>query len=443
MPSEQSDRVSAPRAVTNTDFRTPSRFGLFVLVLLVFGLFGWMAWAPLASAVIANGTIIVRGKPQLVQHLDGGIVKSILVRNGDVVRKGDPLVRLDETTLLANLEIYRNRMREAIARRSRLEAERDDRPEITFDTSQAKSYGLGEETTHHEGQRRLFDARRATRHGQVSQLTEKIGQFKSQIDGVKGLIEAKSTQLGLVSKELVGIQELLSKGIATQTRVMAQERLKADLVGQLAEHNAELGRIQNAIREADVGISQVDRQFKESILTDLRDATNQADELGQQIHATARQLERIEVRAPVNGVVHELQVNTIGGIIPPHSTLMQVIATDEGVEVEVTAEAQWIDQLAFGQQAIVRFPALNQATTPELIGTIEKISPSSVVDEKSGMAFYRLGIGVTAEELGRLGGVRLIPGMPVEAFVQTKERTALNYLLKPVMDNINRAMRER
>jgi HlyD family secretion protein len=430
-------------ALVNVNFRRPVRFGLAMFCLLVFGIFGWMAFAPLSGATIATGSVVVKAKPQLVQHLDGGIVKAILVRNGDVVRKGDTLARLDETTLLANLEIYRNRIREAVARKSRLEGERDDRAEIVFDDRLLDTMKIAPEASHREGQVRLFVARRSTRLGQADQLKEKIAQFNSQIGGIQGLIVSKTTQLTLVNKELDAIKFLFTQGVVTQARLIAQERAKADVAGQLSEHSAELGRVQNSIREAEVSIGQVDRQFKESILTDLREVSNQLDDLVQQISATTRQIDRIEVKAPVNGIVHELMVNTIGGTIPPNSTLMQIISTDEGLDVEVSVETQAIDQVSVGAEAALRFSALNQRTTPEILGKVDRISPTSVVDEKTGMAFYRVGITASLEEFARLGSARLIPGMPVEAFIHTEARTTFSYLLKPLSDNFARTMRER
>jgi HlyD family secretion protein len=417
--------------------------GLAVLAFLVFGVFGWMAFAPLSGAAIATGSVVVKAKPQLVQHLDGGIIKAIHVRNGDLVRKGDTVAQLDETTLTANLEIYRNRLRELVAKKSRLDTERDDKPDIAYDDSLLNSLGITAEAQHRDGQHKLFLARRSTRLGQTDQLREKIAQFNSQITGIKGLISSKTGQLELVEKELEGIKFLYGQGVVTQARLIAQERTRADLIGQLAEHNAELGRVQNSIREAEVSIGQVDRQFKESILTDLRDAVSQTDDLVQQIKATMRQLERVEIKAPVNGIVHEMMVNTVGGTIPPNATLMQIISTDEGLDVEVSVETQAIDQVVTGAEASLRFSALNQRTTPEINGTVDRISPTSVVDEKSGMAFYRVGITVTANEMKRLGNVRLIPGMPVEAFIRTEARTTFSYLLKPLTDNFQRAMRER
>ncbi len=239
------------------------------------------------------------------------------------------------------------------------------------------------------------------------------------------------------------LRSLLAKGIATRTRVLNQERLQSDITGQIAEHTGELARVKNAIRETEVAIIQVDRSFKENVLSEFTETSTQVEDLTQQIGATQRQLDRVEIRAPVTGIIHELGVNTVGGTVPPNGTLMQVIATDGGLDIEVSVEPNAIDQVAIGQDAVLRFPAFNQRTTPELNGRVERISPSSVTDEKTGMSFYRVKIALSDSEAARLGELRLMPGMPVEAFIRTAERTTLSYLMKPLTDNFTRAMRER
>lgn len=426
----------------NVNYSRPLRFGLGAFAILFVVIGGWLALAPLASAVIAQGGVAVRGRPQLVQHLDGGIVRHIQVRNGDVVRQGDLLVQLDETLLVANLEIYRNRLREAVARKARLEAERDGLPEIVFDEAIAREAGLGDIALHREGQGKLFLARRAAREGQVAQLLEKIAQSRNQIAGVEGLMAARHEQMSFIDRELTGLRQLADKGYAAINRVLAQERARAELAGQIAENAAELARIRNAIQETEISILQVDRQFQEAVLTELREASTQVDDMVQQIVATTKQLERVEIRAPVNGVVHELAVHTIGGVIPPGGTLMQLISMDDGVEIEANVEPQFIDQLQAGQVAVIRFPAFNQATTPELEGAVSRISPTSVVDETTGIAFYRIGVDVGRAELDKLRGLTLVPGMPAEAHIKLQERTALSYLVKPLVDHWHRAMRE-
>ena len=433
---------SKPRRPVNVDIKQPLRSAFLMFIILAGGLLSWMLTVPLSAAVIASGYVVVRGKPQLVQHLDGGIVKAIEVRNGDEVRKGDVLVRLDEATLKANLDIYLNRLREALTKRARLEAERDDLERIAFDLDAFQSFDLGDVTVHMQRQESIFRARKASRAGEVEKLREKIGQFENQTDGLEGLIGAKTEQLNTIKLELDSLNELLEKGIATKTRVYNQERMKSDLIGQIVEHIAELARISNAIRETEVSIIQIDRAFKEKVLSELSETATQAEDLTQQISATRKQLERVEIRAPASGIVHELSVNTVGGTVSPNGTLMQIIASDEGVDVEVSIDPNTIDQVALGQGAALRFPAFNQSTTPEIMSAVERISPSSVIDERTGLSFYRVILSVAPEELGRLQGVRLIPGMPVEAYVRTGERTMASFLMKPLIDHLNRAMRE-
>ncbi len=436
---------SAPGGATigvNTNFRGPMRIGLAAFALLAFVLGGWFAYAPMGSAVIAQGSVVVRGRPQLVQHLDGGIVREIHVRDGHQARRGDLLVRLDETLLLANLEIYRNRLRDAISSRARLEAERDGLQEIVFDDSIASRLGLGNVEPQRRAQRELFTARRIARQGQVEQLQEKIAQSQNQFVGAEGLIAALTDQLASLDKELEGLRELQADGHAPLSRVLAQERARAELAGRLAEKRAELASIGNAIRETEIGILQVHRQFQESVLSELRQVTTQVEDMTQQIVATIEQLERIEIRAPISGIVHELAVHTIGGVIPPGGTLMQLISTEEGFDIEVNVESHSIDHLHLGQEAVILFPAFNLNTTPELFGSVVRISPTSVVDEHTGAAFYRLAIDVTPQEIARLGELRLLPGMPAEAHLRLPERTAMSYLMKPLTDHWRRAMRE-
>ncbi|WP_321344655.1 HlyD family type I secretion periplasmic adaptor subunit [Breoghania sp.] len=431
------------KRMVRTSWRGPMVAGLIGFAVLFGGGFGWMAIASLSGAVVADGTVIVRGKPKSIQHLDGGIVKSIAVENGDLVKAGDILVQLDETVLQANLEIYRNRLREAVARRSRLEAERDGLKEIVFDDALVRSYGLGPlAEVHQRGQQKLFEARRITRTGEIEQQREKIARYANEIAGVKGLIASKREQLALIEDELTGLRALLSKGLTSKTRVVAQERARADLVGQISEHQADLARIDNSIRETEIAILQVERSFREQVLSELREATTAVDDLVQQIVATTKQLERVDIRAPIDGIVHEMNVHTIGGVVPAGGTLMQLISAGQGLEVEVAVDPRSIDQLHIGQQATIRFPAFNQRTTPELFGRVETISPSSVINEKTGSAFYRIDISISEEELARLGDLRLLPGMPAECFIETQRRTMLSYLFKPLSDQFSRALRE-
>ncbi len=419
----------------------PIAMGLFLFLVLFAGVFGWMATAQISGAVVATGNVNVRGKPKTVQHLDGGIVETIHVDNGDRVEAGDPLVRLDDTLLRANFDIYINRLAEAAATRARLEAERDGAEGVRLDT---RPPGLEDIdlSPFMQGQEKLFEAREKARQGQIEQQREKIRQFNNQIAGINGLIASKRRQIEIHEAEITDSRSLLEKGLIQRTRVLSQERTLVDLGGQLAELEADLARIRNSIRETEIAIIQIDRAFREEVLTELRSMTIEISALTEQILATRKQLERIVVSAPVSGVVHELGVFTKGGVVPPGGVLMQIIAVQDGNEVELTIEPQHIDQLYRGQKVTLRFPAFNQRTTPEIFGTIRNVSPTAVIDEKSGMSFYRASVDIASGELARLSGLALLPGMPVEGHIETAPRTVLNYLFKPLGDHLMRTFRE-
>lgn len=443
--SGDAQNVENPMDTTShlrTNFHKTAALGMLVFVLLFGGVGFWLVYVNVAGAVIASGTVIVKGKPKSIQHLDGGIVQAIHVHNGQQITKGDVLVQLDDTLLHANFEIYKNRLGEASARKDRLEAERDNRRNIKWTTSRSSLLQQQTIQQHRIGQTKLFMARRASRLGQKSQLHEQLNQFRNQIKGIQGVKFSKEHQVRFIEQELHGVEVGYREGLLPLTRVLTLQRDRADLFGQISEHDAELARIENSIRETEITILQHEREFQEKVLSELREVTPQVNELRQQILATQEQIERIDVKAPVSGVIHELNIFTIGGVVPPGGTIMQVIAQNDGVEIEVNVEPQYIDQMFIGQEAAVRFAAFNQRTTPEISGHVSFLSPSSVVDEQSGLSFYRIGIGISDEQIARLGDKILVPGMPVEAFMKTNDRPVISYLLKPLTDHIYRAFRE-
>ena len=436
-------KMDAPVDVpVKTSGRSIILFGLslFVFLFIIGG--AWAYFANLSGAVIAQGQVAVLGKPKTIQHLDGGIVAEINIDNGDRVSKGDILVRLDDILLKANLNIYQNRLREGVAQRARLISERDTQSNIGWSNEVLDLFDLNIGQAVKQGQQKLFEARQATRQGQIAQLREKIKQFQNQTTGIKALKTSRKTQLGFLDEELKGIRTLNKKGLTPKSQLMALERQKEEIIGQMAEQDAELARIQNSISETEIQILQIGREFRQTVLTELRQIEQEVNDMTQQLYATVEKLKRIEIRAPVSGIIHELAVFTIGGVIGPGAAVLQLIPQDEGFEIEANVEPQFVDELYPGQPATLRFSAFNQRTTPELNGTIKGISPNVVINEQTGVSFYKIRLTVPKSELARLKGQILIPGMPVEAFIKTRERTALNYLVKPLMDQINRAFRE-
>jgi HlyD family secretion protein len=434
--------MSKPLAM-RLNFRRPSIIGLSLVLLLIGAGLTWAALAKVSGAVISSGTIGVSGKPKTIQHLDGGIVERINVEQGQRVKKGEELVVVDDKTVLANLTIYRGRLRDLLVRKQRLLAELDDKTEITPpDDALLKRYKLGSWDTAITQQISMLNARRSSKRGEVAQLNERIAQFKEQIAGVKSLQESKKTQLTVFGKERKSIEALVKQSFAAKNQLLVYDRNSADLIGQIAEQQSEVGRLRNSISEVEISKSQVERGFHEKVIAELDEIDAKVDELIQQVDATEQQLERTVICSPVDGMVHELALYTIGGVIQPGQAIMQIVPQSEKLEIEVNVETQYVDQLAIGQLAIVRFPAFHSRTTPEVNGSVLRVSPTSVVDEKNGFSFYRVGIAVSEQEIGKLGDRALVPGMPVEAIMPTGERTVLEFLTKPLTDNLTHVFRE-
>lgn len=424
-----------------TGFRVPVALGLGGLVALFGGFVVWASVTEISGAVIAQGMVEVAGKPKSIQHLDGGVAESILVTDGQEVAKGEELVRLDDTLLRANLVIYRTRLSEALAQRDRLISEQRSVDQVAFAPVDPAVITV-DHVLHRAGQAEIFQARRELEMGRREQLAEKIRQFDNQITGVEALIDAKQQQIDLLAPEVAAMAQLAANGLARAPQLSSLKRNQADLLGQIAEHRSELARIQNSIRDTELEVLQGQRQTKEEVVTELREVTTSIHELRQQITSTERQLDRISIKAPSSGRIHELQVTTLGGVVAPGATILQIIPTDQGVTFQTRVDPASVDQVHVGQPAKLRFPAFNARTTPELNGRVADISPSSVLDEISGLHYFRVTMDVSTDELARLGARELVPGMPVEAYVQTGDRTVMSYLVKPLQEQLMQAFRE-
>ena len=416
--------------------------GLIAFAVLFLGCGLWMFFASIQGAVIASGTVSVLGKPKTIPHLDGGLVAEILVENGEVVDAGDVLVRLDDAMLKANIDIYKNRFREAVALRDRLSAEQQGLSVINWDDEIFEVNGILPSAEVRDGQNRIFQARRATKTGQVSQLNERILQLENQIEGLDALSNSKLSQISILNKEFEAISSLAEDGYASESRVLALQREIEEIKGQQFEHQAETSQVRNTISEVRVQIAQINREFDQAAITELREAELAIKDMEQEILATRVQLDRVDILAPIPGVIHEQSIFTIGGVIAPGAAILQIIPVDQAMEFEVNVQPQNIDQIFVGQDVSVLFSAFNARTTPQLNGTVKSVSLNTSVNEESGFAFYPVRVEVSTEELQRLGKQELISGMPIEAFFTTESRSPLNYLTKPLTDNINRAGRE-
>jgi len=416
--------------------------GFGLIAALIAGFFMWSAFAPIQGAVIAPGTVVVEGKPKTLQHLDGGIVGEILVVDGDEVKEGDVVMRLDPTSLNANRDLLSLRLNEAEALRARLIAERDNKPSIPWEEkfpSDVRSPGLDLII---QDQEKLFDTRRKAYRGELQQLQKRLQQASEQIDGLESKSKANQEQLEIIIRELTGLRELFKDGYVSQTRILTLEREQAALSGEIASIAAEIARTRTAIGETEIEILQVTRAREETALTELRIKESEISDLEQQLIAASDQAGRVDILAPVSGRVHNMAITTLGGIITPASRIMDIIPDTARLIVESRIEPMYVDQLYIGQKTTVRLSAFNQRTTPELNGEVTSISATTTVDEVTGMSFYTVKIEIPQAEISRLNGLILVPGMPAEAFMQTDKRTVINYLLKPATDQLSRAFRE-
>jgi HlyD family secretion protein len=426
-----------------TNYRRPAIAGLALIGVLMGAGATWASLAKVSSAVIATGTVGVSGKPKTIQHLDGGIVEKINIEAGQTVRQGEQLIEIDDKTVLANLNIYRGRLGDLMVRKGRLQAELEGKSEVSApDPALVAKYRLENIATTITQQKAVLKARRSTVEGEVSQLDERISQFKQQIKGVEGLRTSKEKQMVVYQKERAAIEKLVNEALAAKNQLLAYDRSFADLGGQMAEHNSEIGRLKNSISEVEVTKLQVVRNFNEKVITELDEIDAKISELIQQVDATEQQLDRTIIKSPVDGIIHELSIFTIGGVIQPGQPIMQIVPLTQKLEMEISVDAQSIDQVSPGQKTVIRFPSFSQRTTPELYGEVARISPTSVVDEKTGFTFYRVGVVLTDAELKRLGDKIIVPGMPIEAVIPTKERTVIEYLVKPLTDNLTHVFRE-
>src|SRR4051812_9128811 len=429
---------------TRRSIRSSLLGGTAVACLLTFGVGGWAATTELAGAVIAPGSLVVDSNVKKVQHPTGGVVRELRVRDGAEVKAGDILVRLDETVTRANLAVITKSMDELTARQARLKAEQDGRervsfaPELTARRAEAEIAGLlGDET-------RLFELRRLARQGQKAQLKERIAQLTEQIQGMVDQVAAKRREIALIGDELKGVRELWQKNLIPVTRVTALERDAARLEGERGSLVSSIAQAKGKMTETELQILQIDQDLRTEVGKELAEIRGKLAELVEKRVAAEDQLKRVGIRAPQDGVVHQLAVHTVGGVITPNGEpLMLIVPKADALTVEAKIQPQDIDQVRIGQKAVLRFSAFNQRTTPELNGAVSVVSADVSQDPKSGANFYTVRIGLTPAEIARLNGLKLVPGMPVESFIQTGERTVLSYLTKPLTDQITKAWREK
>jgi HlyD family secretion protein len=419
-----------------TALRRRIAFAFGLIVLMAFSCGVWATTTPIAGAVIASGTVVVESNIKKVQHPTGGIVALIPVKNGDRVQAGDTVLKLDDTQARANLGIVVSQLIQLTGRKARLETERDLSDSIQFPpdflaNEEAKAIA--------EGETRLFSHRRAFKKGQVAQLTERIGQIKEEIKGLTAQREAKQIESDLMVEELDRLEGLRKQELMAVNRILAAQRDLTKLKGEWGSLVAQVARAQGQISEMELQIIALDQNMQTEATKELREIEARIAELAERKVAAEDQLKRVILTAPQDGTVHDLAVHTVGGVIATGETVMTIVPSRDELSVEVRIATSDIDQVHPEQAAKLRFPAFSQRTTPEVSGIVTRIGADLTRDAQSNSVFYV--VRIHPEGLPK--GIKLVPGMPAEAFIATGERTALSYLIKPIADQFARAFRER
>jgi HlyD family secretion protein len=412
----------------------------FVLVGVIGG---WAGTSEFAGAVIAQGQLVVDSSVKKVQHPTGGVIAELNVKEGDKVKAGDIVVKLDDTQTRANLQIVSKGLDELMARRAREEAELEGVDQIVFPADLIARRSDADVARMIAGEAKLFDTRRNSREGMKSQLTERVAQSQEEISGLIAQIESKDKQIDWIKQELLGVRELWEKKLVQFNRVTTLEREQARLDGERGQLVAATAQAKGKISEIKIQILQIDQDMRTEVGKDLADVRGKIAELVEKKVAAEDQLKRIDIRSPQDGMVHQLDVHTVGGVVQAGTPLMLIVPEADKLIVEAKVQPQDIDQLRVGQAAVLRFSAFNSRTTPELNGQVSVISADVTQDQKTSANYYTIRIAVSPEEIARLDGLKLVAGMPVEAFVQTTVRTVMSFFVRPFQDQIARSFREK
>jgi HlyD family secretion protein/epimerase transport system membrane fusion protein len=440
-PGQSAPMEEEPGPPTNS--RAVILLGLLVILVMFGGLGTWAATAPLDSAIIAPGTVIVESNRKSIQHLEGGIVADILVDEGDVVQAGDVLLRLDATKAAANESLYRKTLHETLALEARLVAEQTGAESIAFPDELIQNADQPEVAELIGNQREQFLERRRSLEGQIAILEQRIQQFRQEITGLRAQHDSQVQQLEIYNEELVGLRELFEKGYYPRTRILAMEREVAALEGTIGSTIAQIARAEKGIGETELQIIQTRQKFREEVVSKLRETRNEKGQIREKLVVAEDTLSRVDIRSPLAGSVQNIQVHTEGGVVRPGDTLMEIVPLDDRLVIEAKVSPTDIDSVHVGQEAEVRLTALSMRSTPIILGRVTTVSSDRIISEKDNVAYFRIQVVVPDEELARLSDDQtLSAGMPADVVVKIGERTMLDYIVKPMTDYFAKAFTE-
>jgi HlyD family secretion protein len=418
-------------------------FGISAVALFAGTIGLWAATSPMAGAVVAPGLFVIDSNLKKIQHQTGGIVAHLPVKEGDHVKAGDLVLRLDETVTKANLQIVVSQLDQLMARQARLEAERDGTSQITYPADLLARANVPDIATTLAAESRLLDSRKSQREGQRSQLLKRVEQLREEISGISAQAKSREEQIQFLNRELVGVRDLFKRNLVPITRVMPLEREAANMAGQRGQFLASKAQAEGKIAETELQLLQLSIDLQTEVGKELREVQAKVSELLERKIAAEDQLKRVDIRSPIEGFVHQLTVHTVGGVISPAEPAMLIVPFNEELQIEARVAQSDIDQLFIGQKATVKVQAGNQRTTPEITGTVSRIAADITREQQTGAVYYTIRITTPQSERAKLGDLKILSGMQAETFLQTAERTPFQYLMKPLMDQFHRAFKER
>lgn len=439
--TEKNALINAEPTALHTDDRPVRRIGA-IIVLATFGIFGgWAFFAPMDSSALAPGVVVVKSYKKTVQHLDGGIVSKIFVKDGDLVKEGDPLIILDDTQIKAQLGIAYGQYISLAAQVARLQAERDHKANIDFpdNLNDPNDSRIAEAK---QAETNAFMARKSSYEGQIAVLQQRISQISSKIEGLKAQVESKKQLSASYADEIKDLKELLAEGFADKMRLRDLERNYALQNGEIAELSAEIATNQMLISENRLQILQIQKQFQEELAAKLSEAQTQLNDAIERVNANRDKLNRIVIKAPESGMVLGLEVHTEGGVISPGHPILDIVPQDADLIIEAQVSPMDIDRVTVGLQAEIRFSAFKQSQTPKMQGRVIHLSADRLVDQNTGQPYYQARVELTPESRRDLGNLQLLPGMPAEVLINTGERTLFEYLAQPATNAFARAFIE-
>ncbi len=415
--------------------------GAMLIAILGFGI--WATTVPIASAIVAHGTVMVASKRKQVQHLEGGIVKGFAVKDGDQVKEGDVLIEFDGLRTTTRLAVMRAGYFSSLAVETRLTAERDDRNEIVWPSElQIEASTDSQIAAMLNSQVQLFEARRTERAGQKKILEARMDRLKDEINGHQAESAASARQLEMAQEEQKTLEELFGRKHTTRTRVLSIRREVFQLEGNIGRLTSQIAAANKEIGETELNLAQINKKDKTEILAELREVQSKVLDLREHYTASKGEAERTFLRATASGTVIGSQVHTVGGVLRGGETLLEIVPNNDHLVIEVRLRPQDVDNVEAGQSTEVRLTAFKQRTTPPLQGRVAVISADTVTNQRTQETYYLASIEISGEEQHKLGGLKLQPGMPAEALIKTGTRTAMTYLMEPLSESLNRAWRE-